>query len=222
MIFLLWLLGGVGWLGCSGCKEKNATGQILEFGTEKPISGATLTLRACEGEVLGNFNCTDVATTKSDADGNFDFDQDGTVISGDAPGFWDSGDDFAFINRKDGCPVPATLHLYPFAWLKVKLNNESGAFQITAPGENLISNGRSIYLGQGIDTTIYFFRKGNQEFKYIFSVIPQAGEAANLDLDAFKVVHNGKEIETSLQNSAAPWFNIYLPGHDTTYIIINY
>jgi hypothetical protein len=55
-IYLVLLLSIVGWLTLASCrKQKNASGQFLEYGTEKPVANATATLRSYEGEVLGNF-----------------------------------------------------------------------------------------------------------------------------------------------------------------------
>jgi hypothetical protein len=174
-IYLFLLLSIVGWLTLPACrKQKNASGQILEFGTEKPIANATATLRSCEGEVLGNFTCSDIATMQTDANGNFEFDSDGTTIAAEAADYWPSGDDFAFINRKDGCPVPATMHLFPHAWLKVTIRNESGAYGFFPPSNS--SSSPLIHISIDKDSIIdLIFVKGNQNLTYQYGVFDVVG-----------------------------------------------
>ncbi len=96
LFFLLLPLLAAAWLaslgGCGKCK--GIEGKVLEFGTDKPIPNATVTLADCEGEILGNFSCTDLAYATTNSDGRFDFSEDGFAVSAKAPGYWDTGDDF--------------------------------------------------------------------------------------------------------------------------------
>ncbi len=222
LLAFLWLFA------LSGCtltskepERKPAAGRVLEYGTLKPIAGAVVTLYECEGEVLGNFSCHAIDSTASNSDGQYAFSQTGFLTNARKAGYFT--DDYTEAHVLFGSEDKADIILPPYAWLKVTIRNESGAYQVTAPGPDLASSGRSLFLSQGADSTFTLFRKGNEDYKYIFSVIPVEGGTSTKDLNAFKIYkEDGQPIAASLENSASPWFKVYLTGHDTTAITITY
>ena len=228
IFFFLLPLIAVTWLTIPGCTltskdppNKPAAGRVLEYGTLVPIDDATVTLYECEGEVLGNFSCKAVGSTLSENNGQYSFSGTGFLTNAHKDGYFTDHTTEAQILF--GSEDKADIILPPYAWLKVTIRNESGAYQITAPGPNLESSGRSFFLEQEVDSTFVLFRKGNKDYKYIFSVIPVVGGPSTNNLNAFNIYgEDGQQIIPSLENSASPWFNIYLTGHDTTAITITY
>ncbi|MEO6759454.1 MAG: hypothetical protein ABIO24_08360 [Saprospiraceae bacterium] len=202
-------------------ENKPAAGHVLEFGTLKPIPEAVVTLYKYEGEVFGSFSCSSLDSTHSNSEGQYAFSQTGFLANARKAGYFTD-----FTTEKNvlfGTEDQTDIILPPYAWLQVTIRNESGAYQITAPGPDAKSTGRSFYLSEGADSTFVIFSAGNDDYKYIFSVIPVAGGHATEDLQAFTILNkNGQSIAPSHENSAATWFKIYLPGHDTTRITITY
>lgn len=215
------------WLTFTGCtltskepQHQPVSGRALEYGTLKPIEGAMVSLYKCEGEFLGTFSCRRIDSLLSDSDGHYAFTQTGFLVNAHKAGYFT--DNTTEKNVAFGTEDMTDIVLPPHAWLKVTLKNESGAYQITGPGFDATSNGRLFLLPQGVDSTFMVFRKGNKNFKYIFSVIPIEGGPSTTDINAFQISSNGQVIIPSLVNSAAPWFDIYLSGHDTTNVAIIY
>ncbi len=226
--FFLLPLMAAAWLILPGCsitskepQDKPAAGRVLEYGTLVPIDSATVTLYKCEGEVLGNFSCTGISSTLSDKDGRYSFSETGFLTNAHKDGYFTDNTTEAQVLF--GSEDKADIILPPYAWLKVTIRNESGAYQITAPGYDMLWGGQSFFMSQGLDSTFVLFRKGNQDYKYLFSVIPVEGGSSTHDLNAFQIHSaDGQQIIPSLENSAAPWFKVYLPGHDTTTLTITY
>ena len=156
--------------GCFSLKEYEdvpPAGKVVAFGTNEPIAGATVSLYECEGEVLGSFNCWVTATTTTDANGRYAFKQPGFSVNATKPQY--------FSDDNTSQPVLAytetntDIALPPYAWLKVTLKNESGAYAISVPSKGPLLNGGLVYLEQNQDATFLIFAKGNQDYKYIFS-----------------------------------------------------
>jgi hypothetical protein len=199
-------------------KEYPPQGRVLEYGTEKPIPDATIYQSECDGEILGNIYCWTIDSTTTDAQGYFAFTiPGGLAVSAKASGYFPS--DLQPILSAGA--TPADIVLSPHAWLKVSLNNTSGAWQITAPGAASTDTQRSLMLEQGADSTITIFRRGNKDYKYIFSILPVPNAPPLKELDSVFVLHNGTRIYPTV-DIASTWFSIYLPGHDTTDITIIY
>jgi hypothetical protein len=203
---------------------RSVAGRVLEHGTDKPLQGALVKVYECDSEFLGSISCYAVDSARTDASGAFAMPElfNDAVQRANAflPGYFTDWESEACVCY----PVDKLeLRLHPHAWLKVTLRNESGAYKITTPGEDLTSTGKSHMLAKGDETTVNFFRKGNTVERYIFSVILEQGQSGTTDLSRISIIQSdGIRITPSLENSAAPWFNIYLPGHDTTNLTIVY
>jgi hypothetical protein len=115
------------------------------------------------------------------------------------------------------------VHLYPHAWLRVKIKNESGAWGFYP--DRTQSGTVPIQLLQGKDSTLVDeikFKKGNSLTKYLFTVREEEGfppPALNY-WSKVKVIKNGEVLPVSVSSGASIEF--YLPGHDTTDITIIY
>ncbi len=215
--FLLPLLAAAWLASLGGCgKCKGVEGKVLEFGTDKPIPDASVTLSDCEGEVLGNFSCTDLAYATTNSDGQFDFGQDGFAVSAKAPGYWDTGDDFIMVTNE--CPKPV-LRLYPMATLDVTIKNESGAYAFSSPYFN--SSGHEYHLQIGETASESYTVRGNTQFTYVFDVFPQMDWKRLENLDSVLVMSNGQRIFPIFQVGAAT-FSLVPKGHETTKITITY
>jgi hypothetical protein len=199
MLFLLSIIASSWLIALSGCKKNPIVqGQVVEFGTNTPIPNATVKLSECDGEVLGSFLCTNVGSTTTDDKGNFSFDLEGFQVSADANKYWESGDDFEVLQGKEGCYDRVTISLFPYAWLKVTLKNESGAYAFDPPSN--FSGNPLIYLTQNQDTVFELIKvKGNKEFIYSYGVYQTNGS---------------DRIFTTIR----PFCN----GHDTTNLTITY
>ncbi len=196
LMAFLWLFA------LSGCtltskepERKPAAGRVLEYGTLKPIEGAVVTLYECEGEVLGNFSCHAIDSTSSSTDGQYAFSQTGFLTNARKADYFT--DDYTEAHVLFGSEEKSDITLPPYAWLKVTIRNESGAYAISSSALNEINP--RILLPLGTDSTIVKLLKGNKPYKFIYGVWLQEnvpGETKSIDV---------------------------LPiGHDTTAITITY
>lgn len=48
-----------------------AAGRVMEYGTDKPLSGAKVYLAACSGDLLGPISCAIVDSATTTSDGQF-------------------------------------------------------------------------------------------------------------------------------------------------------
>lgn len=190
-------------------------GYVRTFGSDAPIVGARVFQSECEGEVLGSLSCTLVDSALTDVTGHFALSTPGGLaIAASATGYFPSETQAILGNGA----TPVDIKLYPHAWLRVTIRNESGAYLISAPGATPVSNSREFFLEADRDTTFTIFGYGNDEFKYVFGVLDQPSHVLE-DISIIKVnegnipVHKG---EGSLN------FKVYLPGHDTTDLLIIY
>jgi hypothetical protein len=211
-------------LGClkwgDSPKKIPPSGQVLEYGTMKPIPNALVLLYECQGEGLGNFGCSVVDSMRSSADGKYTFSSTGFQVDAYKQGYFT--DYMTAVGVLSGSEDKCNIILSPHAWLRVNIRNESGAYLISVPGATSTDTERAISLEQGQDSTFTIFRDGNQDYDYVFAVIPVEGMPSTKDPNAFKISSNGVIITPTWENSSAPWFPIYLPGHDTTNLTIIY
>ncbi len=230
LFFLLLPLLAAGWLvfytSCDiiddeGYKPKPPAGLVLEHGTEKPISGARVSLQEYEGELLGAHSFTEIDYQFTNEDGAYDFDRPGFLVTATKESY--------FTDDQTGKPVlggserNTDIHLYAHAWLKVTLKNQSGAYGITVPGETVLHTGKLLTISANESEEIVLFREGNVDKRYMFSVIPIEGQLASQDLSSLTVEKsNGDKIALTLDNCVNPCFGLNLPGHDTTSITITY
>jgi len=107
--------------------DSNIQGQVLEYGSMTPISGATVYLSRCVvTEPLGPLNCglTDSLTTPSDGYFSFDIegDFDGNYIAdATAPQYYSSNLEVVLLSP--GQEVDKNIVLDPFAWLEIHVKN---------------------------------------------------------------------------------------------------
>jgi hypothetical protein len=203
----------------AGCKERDISGQVLEHGTEQPIEGATVTLSACSGELLGSTNCYRKATTTTDDEGRFGFGGEGTIVTAEAAGYWPSDDNFGFLNSDEHGYKPATLYLYPHAWLKVTFKNESEAYGFVCT--QLLGYLEPInYQAQNEVSSVVKLVAGNKLYKLAFGVLADANTSI-ADPSTIKILsENGDLIPTNQGLSFSASFSVV--GHDTTSITIIY
>jgi hypothetical protein len=209
----------------AGCKERPPTisGRVLEYGTEQPIEGATVKVRACEGEFLGPIYCYTVDSAKADAQGRYSmpFPNGASLANAYMPGYFSDIDSEIDIGSKPD--NDADIWLHPHAWIRVTIRNESGAYGFY-PDRNQ-SGLPLIHLNIGQDSTLLDeikFRKGNDFTKYIFSsILEEGGGTPPLDYwENVKAFVGSENIPVKVGVGASIKF--YLPGHDTTDITIIY
>jgi hypothetical protein len=205
----------------AGCKQRDISGQVLEHGTEQPIEGATVTLSACSGELLGSTNCYRKATTTTDDEGRFGFGGEGTIVTAEAAGYWPSDDNFGFLNSDEKGYKPATLYLYPHAWLKVTLKNESGAYGFYPPSNSSETPPIQVPIGQTLQLPLRLVR-GNLTSNYIFTVREDvnAGFPSQDYWNTVVVMENGYPLTINIGFGASVKFTPV--GHDTTSFVITY
>ena len=127
-------------------------GRILEYGTDTPIEGAKVHLSGWSGSIGGGGSGgghTAGSTTYSDRDGYYSFDDlnDSGVqlVNATKEGYFTDLDTEEIV-LDDGNYDDVDVRIKPYAWLKVTIINQSGAYQITAPGYNLTDTGQSFFL----------------------------------------------------------------------------
>jgi hypothetical protein len=197
IIYLITLLKAI-WL--SSCRLSTPAvyappeGKILELGTLKPIEGATVFLSDCDGEVLGNSNCITIDSTTSDAQGHYAFTRTGSRVQARKSGYF--SDDTTEKPVLYDSETMTDIVLPPHAWLQVKLINESGAFAISCSELSFLN---LIQLPIYSDSVFIIKRRGNEKYKLIYQVLPLENTFSDIQRDT-----------------------IYLLGHDTTKLTINY
>lgn len=190
-------------------------GYVRTFGTDAPIAGARVFQSECEGEVLGSLSCTVVDSALTDATGHFALGTPGGLtIAAAAAGYFPSETQAILGNGA----TPVDIKLYPHAWLRVTIRNESGAYLISAPGATPVSNSREFLLEAGRDTTFTIFGYGNDDFKYVFGVLDQPNHVLE-DISTVKVNEGNIPVH---KGEGALSFKVYLSGHDTTDLLIIY
>ncbi|MBL7802930.1 MAG: carboxypeptidase regulatory-like domain-containing protein [Saprospiraceae bacterium] len=209
-------------LGLDDAVHRNPpAGRVIETGTGTPIPGARVILSDCDGEFLGNSNCVMLDSTQSDASGNYAFTRWGFMVNAQKEGYFTDDNTSALV--LDGSEENTDIVLPPYAWLEVKLKNESGAdFEIIPPGTGG-SGTQGICLTQSMDTVMpALLIRGNQNYKYLFSI--RSGGVSLQDTGGIYIYYEDGSLlgEPSLENSLSPWFSVYCPGHDTTKITIAY
>jgi hypothetical protein len=222
MMAAIWLttLGGCRILDGSENDPKPPAGLILEFGTEKPISGARVSLLQYEGEFLGGQSFSEIDAQFSKADGSYDFESTGFLVTATKAGY--------FTDDQTGKPIlggserMTDIHLSPHAWFKITLKNQSGAYGFSGPGEDDLSNGRLFLLNKGQDSTIVTFTKGNTDYKYIFSAIPFETPYTDYDFSNLSISGQNGQIAYIKRTNNAGTFLVPLSAHDTTSITITY
>ena len=138
-------------------------------------------------------------------------------VGAKASGYW-PGDQVPVLYQREQA---ANVSLYPFAWLKVIIRNESGAFGFFPPQNG--SGYPPIHLEQGQDSILQVeVEKGNDFTKYIFTVdTEEGGPFPDLSYwQKVKAAANGAPIDVTIGVGAI--LDFYLIGHDTTTLIITY
>jgi hypothetical protein len=220
MMAAIWLttLGGCVKIPSEAETTFRACGKVLEFGTNKPIPDAEVAFSKYEGDVLGGSTTTPIGTYIADKDGHFCHDGKISIIAGKAAGFYPSGDDFIFVGQ--AAFDDYKLVLYPEAWLKVSIRNESGAEAFSGPSVGLA--GKLYTLNRDEETSFITDLKGNKGYKIIYDVYPVSGGTSNNNLDAAKITFEGSQLQPSQANSYSTWVEITPTGHDTSNLQIIY
>jgi hypothetical protein len=214
------LLGLCSFLFMLACrKDKDpapvVSGQVLEYGTDKPLANAKVVLYQCDSELLGSINCSEVATAYTASEGGYvipypEGERKATLANAFLAGYFSDIDSEISVGTKPD--YDANIRLYPHAWLRVKIKNESGRYGF---GSSQLS--QSIFVQQqGQEDIVSLLSKGNQEFKLVFFVMP-----STLDTTGIKILDsNQKPLLISVGGALST--KVYLPGHDTTDITIIY
>lgn len=222
--FLLPLLASA-WLAIPACtltsnepKYKPAAGRVLEYGTLTPIEGAIVTLYACEGELLGSFSCKAIDSILSGNDGRYDFTQTGFLTNARKNGYF--SDNTTEAQVLFGSEDKADIILPPYAWLKVTLRNESGAYGIGSSQLLDFLSPPILVQQKGKEYSVLKLVKGNKPYKLIFFLLTDP-DTSSTDTTKVKILDaNGNRLPitvgVSLSLLLAP------VGHDTTDISIIY
>jgi hypothetical protein len=197
LLWLLLLAPPLFWLGCKKDPEPEIIkGHVREYGTNKPIPDAKVNLSVCDGEFGGPISCGLAASTLTDANGYYSFPpHEGVRIANAVKDgyFTDLDSEISILDKPENDIV-----LFPHAYLKVVVKNESGAYEFVP--ESNSSGGPRVYLQQGQDTTLSIkVVKGNLEYTYDYGYYPSP-------------------------NSSGIWLKAskFCSGHDTTSLMITY
>ncbi len=172
-------------IALSSCeKEKEAEtkvhGQILEKGSGKPIAGATVQLIENDYYTY-NIDETIVQETVTRADGRYAFEfeadrDEDFKVAADAPLYYTNNPDGNLGRTVDnGKTQTQNVELVPYAWLKIKFINESGADFINMnplEGELRIAGATSGYQINVAEATIVAQAMGNEENEIDYFVYP--------------------------------------------------
>lgn len=209
IFILVWILSYT--TGCQkNAKPESVSGYVKELGTNKAITGAKVFKIDCEGEVFGSVNCFATDTTFAGTDGSYQLEGNKGWVLASAPGYWNSEQTPVLYGNE----MTTDITLAPYAWLKITLLNESGAFHFYGD--------YSYYLSKGQDTTFMIFTEGNKNYKYVFGAIKEMNEMPVQDSSFFKAKLDNTPIKVFMNDVAAFWVNPYIPGHDTTDLTIIY
>jgi hypothetical protein len=216
-------------LCASTCREEDpppevVAGYVKEFGTNKPIVGAQVSVSNCSGSFLGPISCPGAGTAVTNTEGYYEMPRP-TITGAQVANAYLSGY-FTDLDSETCVCDPSDdtdIVLYPHAWLRVKLVNESGAWGIYPEREYSwlppleIAQGDSLLFTDSRD-----LRKGNDSTNYFFSVrLTNGGGIPPADYyTTVKVLSEGKVIPFRIQLGAI--VPIYLSGHDTTDLTIIY
>ena len=215
MLFILSPLLAL-WLLPVGCKKDpqgpGVAGWVKEFGTDKPIPNASVYGIDCEGEPLGPVTCFKTDTTRADAEGYYSMPKEPGWVGAEAPGYWMS-DQVPVLYKKE---LASNVSLYPFAWLKVTIRNESGIYGF---GSSQLLADRLIQ-PQGQEHSVIKLVKGNDLFTLVFFILLDANTSTT-DISNVKVLsESGKELPIDQGVSLSVSLNPI--GHDTTNLLIIY
>jgi hypothetical protein len=174
-------------------------GHIYEFGTNKPVVGATVKAFTCDGEAFGSLGCTVLDSANSDAEGHYRIEgiDDNAVLFVNAykdSYFTDDLSQSVVLNDKED---KTNVVLYPHAWLQVTIRNESGAYAFNTDVFDPLNP--FIYLENGDSRTYTTVVKGNQDYRFGYCVKPSPDTLMG-----------------------CTWASIFCPGHDTAKLNINY
>jgi hypothetical protein len=216
-------------LGLAACDKTPpyVAGRVLEAGTDKPIADARIFLTGCTGRLFGSLDCKVVDSTRTAEDGTYRINhitpELADLVTAVAPGYFSDLNSQASVPGDEFNPN-INVTLYPHAWIRVKIVNESGAWGFFPDREESwypalqLAKGESRILSYSRD-----FRKGNTNTKYHFSpyLAPNAGTPPlEYWTQHVKVFVSGRQLEVNVGVGASVEF--YLPGHDTTDVTIIY
>lgn len=150
------------------CKKKSngprcLTGHIIEFGSNKLISGATVTLREEGGDLFGLSTSKIIATQLSDANGFYQFDfymetsKNNYAVKAEKDNYIDDlkRERVNYIGRKPVTDVTLT----PYAYLRLRMIGNKGGPKAYAGLTGYPLN-PSLY--SGMDSTFIIPTRGNQ------------------------------------------------------------
>jgi hypothetical protein len=210
------------WLACKKDPPPEVVaGYVREYGSNKPIVGAQVLVSSCRGSLLGPTSCAGLITATTNEDGYYEVlrpEKTGAQIANAMlPGYFtDLDSEVCVCDPSDDTDIV----LYPHAWLKVKVVNESGAWGVGCSQLLGQLQPYQITQAQGLDSTLIGLFKGNKQQKILFyvlktqnsSILNPANVTVNDDL--------GNSLDVVLDGSLS--FKIVPKSHDTTNITITY
>ncbi len=213
----------------TGIDHSHVGGRVLEYGTNKPIAGAKVTLSRWSGEFLGGGaggSSSASGVTYSNQDGYYSFDglvgQHVLLVNARKTDYFSDLDTQQIVND-DGNYDDVDIILPPFAWLEVTLRNASGAYKFSgATGTYPDLPVKGFLLQKGETTSFLCATLGNKDYKYLFAVFPIQNQPPTNDISNIIIEKRGGTLIQPELGPAAAKFIIYLPGHDTTHITITY
>jgi hypothetical protein len=214
LLWLLLLAPPLFWLGCKKDPEPEIIkGHVREYGTNKPIPDAKVNLSVCDGEFGGPISCGLAASTLTDANGYYSFPPHEGVRRANAVKdgyFTDLDSEISILDKPENDIV-----LFPHAYLKVVVKNESGKYGFTS---NRLYNG-VIMQAKNESDTFDIKVKGNQDFKFFFSVL-ESETTSFTDPSGVEVIADNNVLPVEFANAFIVLF--YAKGHDTTHFTITY
>jgi hypothetical protein len=211
-------------LGLAACDKTPpyVAGRVLEAGTDKPIADARIFLTGCTGRLFGSLDCKVVDSTRTAEDGTYRINhitpELADLVTAVAPGYFSDLNSQASVPGDEFNPN-INVTLYPHAWIRYTLKNQSGAYMIYQ-SDTPSNNG--IVIPKGEQITYKKLTKGNLEYNVLFAVYSTVNSPIQ-SLDSVLIYDGyGNKIYPDYHNSATPRFGLFLPGHDTTDVTIIY
>jgi hypothetical protein len=215
-----------GLLLLTGCRKdapvEVVAGYVREYGTNKPLDGARVYIMDSNGTFLGPGSNPTVATAITDANGFYSVPKPEYAIKANA---YLSG--YFTDTESETCVCTPTnetdIILYPQAWLRVKLVNESGAWGISIPGQTMFDTGQDFHVEKNQDTTTTIIRRGNKDYNFIIGISPEQWGAPLSDFSKVTIKNNdGVVIPITVNNGGTRFCTVEFIGHDTTNLTIIY
>jgi hypothetical protein len=217
--FFLWMVPLVViWLSCCQKELKwHLCGTVVEYGTGKPIPKATVNLGLHDPDTGSGGSSVYTKQVHADADGRFCHDVRVDVVGAEAEGYYPSGNQDIFIgeNNREDWEVP----LYPYAWVKITIRNETNIFWgIAAPSPT--QQGKKYKLNKFEEFTFDYRVRGNLKNAILYGVYSSEFTPTNNHSDA-KILLN--DVQLVSDGGIGGSFAEFIPiGRDTSFIKIIY